>query len=234
VNRVVTFNREVMSVLADGMTETQEVEIILDSSTGKFHVALPDHVCTLLTVNQEIEADTLQSVVQQYETYCDAFSRRKLGKMPKPMLLIAQAGGAPIEEGLDVSVGLGMREVLVDFFEYGAVEAIYNRAPNDCIGARIPGDTLSAWMYTLMEDRPEIRAKYRELAASIKRADDILMQMTSVHGTTTGMENYFLSISYDSKQGEPAAETKTTEPATSDPAQPELPFSTPTDDDEEL
>lgn len=233
MNRVVTFNREVMSVLADGMTETQEVEIILDSSTGKFHVALPDHVCTLLTVNREIEADTLQGVVQQYESYCDAFSRRKLGTMPKPMLLIAQAGGVSVEEGLDVSVGLGMREVLVDFFESGAVEAIYNRAPNDCIGARIPGATLASWMFTLMEDTPEIRAKYSELAASIMRADDILMQMTSVHSPTTGMENYFLSISYDSNPGAPAAETETTEPAT-EPAQPELPFSTTPDEDEEL
>lgn len=231
----ITFKREAMGVLPDGMTETQEIEINLDVSTGMFTASLPEHVSEMFEDYRIVTGTTLQDVVQTYEGDCDTYSRRRLGKMPRPMLLITQTGGDYDLEGIACSVGLGMHEVLVDFSEDNEVETIYKRgSTNNSIGARL-GATLGAWNYTLMQDRPEIRAKYKELATSIQRADDILMQMVNVDHPTTGMEDYFLSISYDNRNpGVPAAETETTEPATSDPAQPELPFSTTPEDDEEL
>lgn len=223
--KTIYFEREALTVLEDGNTKTKRVNVGLDSN-GTFTVELPPHVSEALNYEPMITGDTLMGVMQQYEAECDAFSRWRLGKMAKPMLLFVNVEGASKSEGVSHSVGIGLHEVLVEMDdETGTPKHIYKRTDSPArLGARIVEPMIGLWFGSLFEDTPEVRAKFKELAESIEQANDALNLFADV--TVLGREQQFLAIAYTEPK-KPAAE----------PVQAELPLTTPTStnpDDEEL
>lgn len=223
--KTIYFEREALTVLEDGNTKTKRVNVGLDSN-GTFTVELPSHVSEALNFDPMITGDTLMSVIQRYEADCDAFSRWRLGKLAKPMLLFVNCAGPSKGEGIRHSIGIGLHEVLVEMDEdAGTPKNIYNRTGNSArLGSRIVEPVIGSWFGSLFEDTPEIRAKFKELADSIEQAVDVLAPFADV--SEMGREQQFLAISY----------TETTKPA-AEPVQTELPLAPTTStnpDDEEL
>ena len=222
---ILTFEREALSVLEDGNTKTRKITVQLNNN-GTFFVALPAHVSEALGLKDVIEADTLMEVIQEYEADCDAFSRWRLGKMAKPMLLFVTVEGPSKSEGISHSIGIGLHEVLVEMDdETGTPKNIYKRTDNPArLGARIVEPMIGSWFGSLFEDTSDVRAKFKELADSIEQAADALNVFADV--SVMGREQQFLSISYTDPK-KPAAE----------PVQTELPLNTPSPtnpEDEEL
>ena len=217
-----TFEREALTVLEDGNTKTKRVTVTMDRN-GVFTVALPPYVSESLNFDPTVTGDTLMSVMQQYEAGCDAFSRWRLGKIAKPMLLFVNCDGPSKLEGVTHSIGIGLHEVQVEFDEHtGTPKNIYKRTNNPArLGARIVEALVGSWYGSLFEDTPEVRAKFKELADSIEQAAAAFNPFGDV--TLMGLEEQFLAIKY----------TEPTKPA-AEPVQAELPLTTTTTDDEEL
>jgi hypothetical protein len=219
----ISFEREALTVLEDGNTKTRKVAVEMDRN-GLFTVSLPVHVHEALNYDPVVSGDTLMGVMQQYEADCDAFSRWRLGKMAKPMLMFVNVEGPSKNEGVTHSIGIGLHEVLVEFDdELGTPKAIYERTDSPArLGSRIIEATNESWFGSLFEDTPEVRAKFKELADSINQACNALKGFVDMDAL--GLEQQFLAISYDSKQGAPAAEPE--------PSTPAVPTTNPEDEEE--
>lgn len=223
-----TFSRDALTALEDGNTKTKSVTVTLNDK-GIFAVELPAHVVEVLNYNRTITGETLMKAIQEYESVCDSFSRWRLGKMPKPMLLFVNAQGPDSYDGVTHSIGIGLHEVLVDFLDESnhGLPRIYKRTDHPMRLGTTIFEAHGSWNCVLFEDTPEIRAKFALLADSIRQAASVLEPFCDYE--RLGMDQQFLSISFT--QAPPQKEA-TPEPAT--PAQPELPFNTPNPDDEEL
>lgn len=204
-----TFQVTVNSVSADGATGLTSVDVSVDPETGEFEMQLPTWVSDI----PKVFGKTLQGVVQTYEQACDEFSRERLGIALEPMLMFkwrSEVSSGALAIGLSEQIAIGITEVFSDG------QRVYRRVAGG-MGAR-----LHEYEPLLLDDTPEVRAKYEELAESIRTAGAIFNDINLAADPT----DFFLKIAYTDPK-KPAAE----------PVQTELPLNTPSPtnpEDEEL
>lgn len=191
-----SFPVAVNSVNADGTTVLTPVDVSVDPKTGGFEMQLPNYVVEGTNVEGPmLYADTLQGVVHAYEQVCDEYSRERLGIKAEPKLMLTWRNyvstGAQ-HFGLQQQIGIGITEVFV------VGDALYRRN-GTVMGQRMRGEFV-AIPQALLDDTPEVRAKYEELAESIRTAGTIFEDFYLAANPT----DYFLKIASAESESAPS------------------------------
>lgn len=167
-----------MSVNADGSIVETQLAVGLRVGSKNFVADLPPYV----SKSGQVENESLQKLIESFESACDAYSRRKLAS-PVLMVLEINAPDTDKEVWLDAAP-----RFIIGGFVGGWVHEVTN---DGGIGRRLWVVNRNEFVY--VPNTPELRAKVEQLQASICTAAGIL------HGLTIceNPEQYLLNISND-------------------------------------
>lgn len=214
MSKTFTFNRTVNSVDDAGIVVVREETVAFDPESGEFIIGLPKHVA-LMADYGNVHDKVLTEAVAKYEIACDNYSRQRLGITYEPVLMLVfatEAGGMAKQFGIGETLCIGLVPVaLFAASRLGPTVTTRYRYEDGSVGPEVRfAPNLNRWY---LPDTPEVRAKYEELAASMRKAGEILWGIDG--------PDYFLKISHGGSEPSPAEPVAS---ASDDPAQPQLPF----------
>lgn len=198
------FKVEVFHANEDGTTCQKQIDVQLDVSSGRFDTPIPKHYAKAFGYAEGYSfcMKDLRAAIEQYESLGERYSELALVKAEPKFALMVRVDEREDHHDFDATLRMGLVPVWLI-----SGRLFCRKEGEQGIGAeflKIPR--------ALLDDTPEVRAKYEELAESIRTAGAIFKDIEQAADPT----DYFLKI----------AHTEPTKPA-AEPVQAELPLNTP-------